>query len=96
MLRRFFQDYEQLEGKAVKVDEIRPTAEAFPIVTDALHRYSEQRRKSFKEPQPTKLWAFSSAEISPTVARASRLRRYQTRQAFSATIGCPALQPHAF
>ena len=49
MLRRFFQDYKQLEGKAVEVDEIRPAAEAFPIITDALHRYSEQRRKGFGE-----------------------------------------------
>ena len=48
MLRRFFQDYKQLEGKAVEVDEIRPAAEAFPIITDALHRYSEQRRKGLR------------------------------------------------
>ena len=45
MLRRFFQDYKQLEGKAVEVDEIRPPAEAYPIILDALHRYSEQRQK---------------------------------------------------
>ena len=48
MLRRFFQDYKLLEGKAVEVDEIRPAAEAHPITLDALHRYSEQRRKGFK------------------------------------------------
>ena len=30
MLRRFFQDYKQLEGKAVEVDEIRPAGEAYP------------------------------------------------------------------
>jgi inorganic pyrophosphatase len=48
MLRRFFQDYKQLEGKAVEVDEIRPPSEAYPIILDALHRYSEQRRKGFK------------------------------------------------
>ena len=48
MLRRFFQDYKQLEGKAVEVDEIRPPEEAFPIILDALHRYSDQRRKGFK------------------------------------------------
>jgi inorganic pyrophosphatase len=47
MLRRFFQDYKQLEGKAVEVDQIRPAAEAYPIIRDALHRYSEQRRKGF-------------------------------------------------
>jgi inorganic pyrophosphatase len=48
MLRRFFQDYKQLEGKAVEVDEIRPAAEAFPVINDALHRYSEKRRQGFK------------------------------------------------
>ena len=56
MLRRFFQDYKQLEGKAVEVDEIRPPGEAYPIILDALHRYSEQRRKGFKvskRSQPT-------------------------------------------
>jgi inorganic pyrophosphatase len=47
MLRRFFQDYKQLEGKAVEVDEIQPAKQAFPIILDALHRYSEQRRKGF-------------------------------------------------
>src|SRR5580658_2150871 len=50
MLRRFFQDYKLLEGKAVELDEIRPAAEAYPIILDALHRYSEQRRKGFKAP----------------------------------------------
>src|SRR5438067_9194321 len=48
MLRRMFQDYKTLEGKAVEVDEIRPAEEAFPVIEDALHRYSEQRRKGFK------------------------------------------------
>jgi inorganic pyrophosphatase len=47
MLRRFFQDYKLLEGKAVEVDEIRPAEEAFPVIEDALRRYSEQRRKGF-------------------------------------------------
>jgi len=47
MLRRFFQDYKQLEGKAVEVDEIQPPAAAYPIIEDALHRYSRQRRKGF-------------------------------------------------
>ena len=48
VLKRFFQDYKQLEGKAVEVDEIRPAAEAFPIIEDSLHRYSQQRRKGFR------------------------------------------------
>jgi inorganic pyrophosphatase len=48
MLRRFFQDYKQLEGKAVEVDAIESAANAYPIIEDALHRYSRQRRKGFK------------------------------------------------
>ena len=47
MLRRFFQDYKQLEGKAVEVDEIQPAQEAYPIIEDALARYSRQRRRGF-------------------------------------------------
>lgn len=48
MLRRFFQDYKQLEGKAVEVDEIQPSKVAYPVIEDALHRYSRQRRRGFK------------------------------------------------
>ncbi|HEY7086469.1 MAG TPA: inorganic diphosphatase [Tepidisphaeraceae bacterium] len=48
MLRRFFQDYKQLEGKAVEVDAIEPAKSAFPVIEDALHRYSRQRRRGFK------------------------------------------------
>jgi inorganic pyrophosphatase len=47
MLRRFFLDYKRLENKAVEVDEIQPAAEAYPVILDALQRYSEQRRKGF-------------------------------------------------
>jgi inorganic pyrophosphatase len=47
MLRRFFQDYKQLEGKAVKVDKIQSAKAAYPIVEDALQRYRDQRRKGF-------------------------------------------------
>jgi len=44
MVRRFFQDYKQLEGKAVEVDEILPAAEAYPIIDEALHEYTKRRR----------------------------------------------------
>jgi inorganic pyrophosphatase len=47
MLRRFFQDYKMLEGKAVEVDALQPCAAALPVVEDALARYSAQRRKGF-------------------------------------------------
>ncbi len=44
VLRRFFQDYKQLEKKIVEVEEIAPVEMAYPVIEDALHRYSEQRR----------------------------------------------------
>src|ERR1700742_406709 len=47
MMRRFFLDYKQLEGKAVEVDQFMPSEATFPIIEDALHRYSQQRRKGF-------------------------------------------------
>jgi inorganic pyrophosphatase len=47
MLRRFFQDYKQLEGRTVEVDEFQPAAVALPIIEDALVRYSTLRRRGF-------------------------------------------------
>jgi inorganic pyrophosphatase len=47
MLRRFFQDYKTLEGKAVAVEELQTAAAALPIIEDALTRYSSQRRRGF-------------------------------------------------
>jgi inorganic pyrophosphatase len=47
MLRRFFQDYKQLEGKAVEVDKIQPAATALPVIEAALQAYSEHRRRGF-------------------------------------------------
>jgi inorganic pyrophosphatase len=53
MVRRFFQDYKQLEGKAVEVDEILPADAAYPIIREAhalyeqkhgLGRHSQKRR----------------------------------------------------
>src|SRR5687767_3024099 len=35
LLRRFFQDYKVLEGKAVEVDEFQEAARAFPIIEEA-------------------------------------------------------------
>lgn len=48
MLQRFFQDYKSLEGKLVEVDEIQAAQNAYPIIEDALSRYSHQRRRGFK------------------------------------------------
>src|SRR5213079_2386288 len=36
MLRRFFQDYKMLEGKAVEVDEFEPARAALPVIEEAL------------------------------------------------------------
>jgi inorganic pyrophosphatase len=52
VLRRFFQDYKQLEGKVVEVEEMAPVDTAYPIIEDALHRYSQERRRGF-EPRST-------------------------------------------
>jgi inorganic pyrophosphatase len=48
MLRRFFQDYKTLEGKAVEVEEMEPAALALPVIEEALTRYSTMRRRGFK------------------------------------------------
>ncbi|MEX0727417.1 MAG: inorganic diphosphatase [Planctomycetaceae bacterium] len=47
MLRRFFQDYKQLEGKSVEVDHFLPASAAIPVIEDALQRYSTLRRRGF-------------------------------------------------
>ncbi len=39
VLRRFFQDYKQLEGKQVQVEEIRPAYAALNVIERALARY---------------------------------------------------------
>jgi inorganic pyrophosphatase len=41
-LRRFFQDYKQLEKKAVKVEEIGPAKKAYPVISNALKRYARK------------------------------------------------------
>ena len=40
MLRRFFQDYKALEGKAVEVDEILAPKDAYPVINNALNSTS--------------------------------------------------------
>jgi inorganic pyrophosphatase len=42
MLRRFFQDYKQLEHKTVEVEEILPSSAAYPVIESALERYEER------------------------------------------------------
>jgi inorganic pyrophosphatase len=48
MVRRFFQDYKKLEGKAVDVDDFLAAAAALPIIEEALTRYSAERRRGFR------------------------------------------------
>jgi len=47
MLRRFFQDYKQLQGKSVEVDEFQASSTALPVIEESLQRYSEHRRRGF-------------------------------------------------
>jgi inorganic pyrophosphatase len=57
MVRRFFQDYKQLERKVVEVDEILPAAAAYPIIDDALAQYATKYpdgRRSESKTQQTK------------------------------------------
>jgi inorganic pyrophosphatase len=49
ILRRFFQDYKTLEKKAVEVDELQPASASYPVIEDALARYSSLRRRGFKQ-----------------------------------------------
>lgn len=44
MLKRFFEDYKQLEGKEVEVDDIMPAEAAHSVIEDALQRYAQARR----------------------------------------------------
>jgi len=43
VLKRFFQDYKQLEGKQVQVEDIRPSYAAINIIEKALARYKALR-----------------------------------------------------
>ncbi len=45
VLRRFFQDYKQLEGKQVQVEDIRPAYAAMAAIEKALVRYQELKEK---------------------------------------------------
>ncbi|MBL8763042.1 MAG: inorganic diphosphatase [Phycisphaerae bacterium] len=45
LLRRFFNDYKQLEGKEVTVDEILPAQAAHAIIEDSLARYDKARQR---------------------------------------------------
>ena len=42
MVRRFFQDYKQLEGKEVDLDEILPAKRAYPIIENSLAAYKKK------------------------------------------------------
>ena len=43
VLRRFFQDYKQLEGKQVQVEEILPAYAALNVIEKSLKRYQEHK-----------------------------------------------------
>ena len=41
VLRRFFQDYKQLENKLVEVEQIAPAQMTYAVIEDALRRYQD-------------------------------------------------------
>lgn len=45
VVRRFFQDYKQLEGKQVQVEDIRPAYAAANVIQKALARYQQERAR---------------------------------------------------
>lgn len=45
VLKRFFQDYKQLEGKQVQVEDIRPAYAAANVIEKALARYQKERER---------------------------------------------------
>ena len=45
VLKRFFQDYKQLEGKSVRVGKIHPSDDAVRVVKSALQRYWRHQPK---------------------------------------------------
>jgi inorganic pyrophosphatase len=45
VVKRFFQDYKQLEGKRVEVEDIRPAYAAVTVIERALARYQQEREK---------------------------------------------------
>ncbi len=47
MVRRFFQEYKQLEGKVVEVDEIEPGPKAYPVIEKAFQSYRQKRQRGF-------------------------------------------------
>jgi len=46
MVRRFFQDYKQLEQKTVEVEDIGPAKTAYPVIQAALQRYAEKYERN--------------------------------------------------
>jgi inorganic pyrophosphatase len=46
IIRRFLQDYKQLERKTVRVDEIQAAESAWAVIAESLEAY----KKSFREP----------------------------------------------
>lgn len=49
VLKRFFQDYKQLEGKQVQVEDIRPSGAAVTVIERALARYKKERKKLIRK-----------------------------------------------
>ena len=52
VLQRFFEDYKQLEGKTVEVDDILPAQDAYPVIEAALHQYGRRKCRHSDRAEP--------------------------------------------
>ena len=52
VLKRFFQDYKQLEGRQVQVEDIRPACAAVNVITESAGPLRERARESARRGRP--------------------------------------------
>src|SRR5215813_7082993 len=64
VLKRFFQDYKQLEGKRVEVEDILPSYAALTVIERALAKYQADREKLLS--QLTQTATFTPTAGAPT------------------------------
>ena len=63
VLKRFFSDYKQLEGKQVQVEDIRPAYAAVAVIEKSLARYQKLRaRVNDDESLPSSRWRTKKAK----------------------------------
>lgn len=72
VLKRFFSDYKQLEGKGVDVEEIRPAYAALTVVERALARYQQEREKLLAKASVSEAAAMPGVSVTTMAKRKAR------------------------